>query len=145
MAIYEYNENGYFISKELTETYNVNAFGVDYARSGNKMCIFMNPPVGRYDLFYMKVFDNDLFNATKVARISLLKPEYIHCSDNPEWILNEQEKQDLIDILQSNTIFDHLNNWELILFHYQSQLEFAGYDISKIQLESLPMPDYSKL
>ena len=87
MNIYDDYYNGYLISKELTEHYDVEYHVLTYAESGNTMHIMINPPTERDDLFYFKVFNNDVFKADKVARISLFAPEYIHCSDNSEWIL----------------------------------------------------------
>lgn len=136
MNIYNDDYNGYLISKELTEHYDVEYHVITYTESNNVMHIMINPPTERDDLFYFKVFNNDAFKATKVARISLLIPEYIHCSDNPEWILNEQEKINLISILSSGV-------WNKLLYNYEKQLKYL--DNYKKNLIGLPMPDYSKL
>lgn len=142
----EYIDNnkdpGYFISRELTEHSLINIFG---SWQNENMYIMASPPVMRHDLFYIKVFNSDdLFTATKVARISLLKPEYIHCSDNPEWILNDDEKRQLIEILSAE-VNNQMSHWELLLLDYEAEIEFAEYDIASLNMTKWKMPDYTKL
>ena len=115
--------------------------------------IQLHPPIERDDIMYFKIYNNaipdqvPMFNATKCARISLLNPEYIHCSDcsKEEWILNHDEKIHLCEILDNFY-------WKLLLIQYQDQLE--AYDGRNLNLYSfdgenfipnIEKPDYMKL
>lgn len=143
MIIYDDIGPDYMISKELLEIYNCDSLCAFDEES--KMCIWINPPYGKQD-YYFKVFDNHITESiTKCARISLLKPEYIRCSDNPEWFLNEEEKKCLMKLL-SKQYNKYFNIWGYLLYEYKIQSEFINYDYSGIpNFESLPMPDYMKL
>ena len=120
-----------------------------------------------------ELFDNEIrFYADKVARISFRRPEYIrsHFSllDKDKWILNNQEKEDLMDTLNSKPLYDESEyfktTWEYMIFQFVlnsigSQCwvyEFSddGVDnlLSSKKLaypdclpDDLPMPDYRKL
>jgi hypothetical protein len=147
--VIKYNTEGtgpnYMVSRELSERTDVEAMCVRFRNTGSIRCIWVNMPVRRHDLFYFKVFDADLFEATKCARISLLEPKYIRCSDNPEWFLNEKEKKELMEILTSKSNTNHrITNWQFMLYSYQSQLEWAGYE-DDIDISNLQIPDYMKL
>lgn len=105
------------------------------------MMVFINPPDPDYGKLYMRVangpFPDPLKGFTKYSRISLTEPKYIHCSDDstPEWILNDNEKKILMEILAPE--------WNNLLHYYKTQTEAI---IGKsINIEGLPMPDYTKL
>ena len=115
--------------------------------------IQLHPPIERDDVMYFKIYNNatpgivPMFNSTKCARISLLSPEYIHCSDcsKEEWILNEDEKNHLCKILDDFY-------WRVLVMQYQDQLE--AYDGRQLNLYSfcddkiitnIPKPNYMLL
>ena len=123
------------ISKELGEHSQIEARVVDSGNDGNFRYTIYVHPSENCKLVYFQIYDDiNIFDAKKIARISMLNPEYIHCSDcsKEEWILSEEEKRALIPIIQYN--------WENILFDFKDNRwsfedEFAW----------IPMPDYTQL
>lgn len=131
------------ISRELTE-FSWTEYRVLNDFSNYRWAIQLHPPIERNDLMYFKIYNRGIagqlpmFTSTKCARISILSPEYIHCSDcsKEEWILNADEKNHLCEILTDKI-------WKNLLYHYSHEL--YAYDGRKEIVYNLPMPDYSKL
>lgn len=130
------------ISKELTEHSEVEARVYnDFSEYG--WIIHIHPPTERQDLIYFKIYKGfsspaefGLWTATDCARISMLNPEYINCSDCSinTWVLNEDERNHLCSII--NDI------WDGLLFDYSQELTWlTGTDVDL----NLQIPDYTKL
>lgn len=132
------------LSRELTE-YSQTEARV-YNCDDNKWAIQINPPIERSDLIYFILYDHKFLcdiitNKTKMARISMMTPEYIHCNDSSkeEWILTEEERDQLYEILTK----DNNKIWEMIKSCYHDELQ--AYDERNLNLSDLEIPDYSKL
>lgn len=107
-------------------------------------------------VFYFKLYNNSCIEkATKQARISLLKPEYIMAPIHykEEWILDEKEKEKLMKILLGKLyIGDSLpidnkvdNVYEYIKFSYKEQrYGMHGLKVPDEFMNST-IPDYTKL
>lgn len=71
---------------------------------------------------YFKFGNNSSWNkATKLARISLLKPVYLyHTNTNgvKDWELTTKEKRMLVDLLMSSSKTESLTNWQKVLGTY---------------------------
>ena len=123
------------ISKELGEHSQIEARVADSGNNSDfKYTIYVHPSEND-QLVYFQIYDNiDIFDAKKIARISMLNPEYIHCNDcsKEEWILSDDEKKTLIPIIK--------NNWENILFDFKDN-RWSFED----EFVWVPMPDYTKL
>lgn len=130
------------ISKELTEHTEVEARVYDdFSEYG--WVIHIHPPTERKDLIYFKIYKGfqcpaevGLWTASNCARISMLKPEYINCSDSSikSWILNKDERNHLCSIISEI--------WDKLLFDYSRELTWLFGTDTEL---SLVMPDYSKL
>lgn len=130
------------ISEELTENYEVEAR--IYNDDEYDWAIHIHPPTEREDIIYFKIYNNNKsgtiaqFASDKCARISMLSPEYIKCSDcsKSEWILNKEEKDHLCKI---TNLF-----WKTLLNDYENEL--YSYDGNRRpEILGLQMPDYTKL
>jgi hypothetical protein len=130
------------------------------------MCIIVNRKEFRKGNPYFKVFNhNSYVRATKVARISFLEPKYIIHKDRKEnWILNGDEKEQLIDLLElpsTNTFRNgkKLTNWQKAMAQYNLENGLIGdiedaedcllKNTKNFHTQPLPidlkMPDYTKL
>lgn len=100
--------------------------------------------------FYFKLYnDSCIEKATKQARISILEPEYIipPISYKERWILNNDEKEKLIKILQTNMDIQGMQYtvYEYIKFSYKEQ-RYGMHSLNVPEnFMKLPMPDYTKL
>lgn len=138
-----------------------------FTDSLNKLAIWIENPTG-YNNQYFKLYNNDSYvKATKVARISMLKPNYlVHKNDDGKenWILNNKEKRKLINLLHSkNEEYVILSNWQVIIATYNRDnfhIPFVNLVMRNITFDDYnekvkatkgaipldqPMPDYMKL
>ena len=129
--------------------------------------IWIENPSG-FNNKYFKLYNNDSYiKSTKVARISMLKPNYlVHKNDDGKenWILNNKEKRKLVNLLHSkNEEYGILSNWQVIIATYNRDnfhipfinlvmrnITFDDYNekvktIKGAILLNQPMPDYMKL
>ena len=103
------------------------------------MMVFITPSDS--NLRYVRVangsFSDYKRGYTKCSRISLLKPEYIHCSDDPtpEWILSDAEKLMLMEVLR--------DNYNRLIYQYKFQTD--GVFDNPIDITGLEIPDYTQL
>lgn len=138
-----------------------------FTDSLNKLAIWVENLTG-YNNQYFKLYNNDSYvKATKVARISMLKPNYlVHKNDDGKenWILNNKEKRKLINLLHSkNEEYVILSNWQVIIATYNRDnfhIPFINLVMRNITFDDYnekiktikgaiplnqPMPDYMKL
>lgn len=138
-----------------------------FTDSLNKLAIWVENPTG-YNNQYFKLYNNDSYvKSTKVARISMLKPNYlVHKNDDGKenWILNNKEKRKLINLLHSkNEEYVTLSNWQVIIATYNrdnfhipfinlitKNITFDDYNEKVKTIKGAisldrPMPDYMKL
>lgn len=138
-----------------------------FTDSLNKLAIWVENLTG-YNNQYFKLYNNDSYvKATKVARISMLKPNYlVHKNDDGKenWILNNKEKRKLINLLHSkNEEYVILSNWQVIIATYNRDnfhIPFVNLVMRNITFDDYnekiktikgaiplnqPMPDYMKL
>ena len=89
--------------------------------------------------------------STKYAKISFLKPEYgfrphiFSLFEWDRWYLNKDEKEELMDFLQSkNDYNEKQTNWEHLIDVYNGNHYFGSikYDNIKLPNGRLPYPDY---
>lgn len=132
------------ISLELKEHSQVESMIQFY--EDKKWYFYVHPPIEANGLIYFQIYNAEtevespigpfvLYRSSKIARISMTSPEYIHCSDcsKKEWILNHEEKEYLCSIITGDM-------WKYIQedFGCESPLLIDG------EL-NLPMPDYMQL
>ena len=130
------------ISIELTEHTQIESpIYVDRC----KFKFYIHPPTELENIIYFKLYkgikpgENWIWTADNCARINMLKPEYIHCSDCsiPEFILSYNEKVELMKILNSGT-------WDLIKHSFNDQTQFMD-NYSWIDISKLELPNYMLL
>lgn len=90
------------------------------------------------------LMDREAPFTTKKIGISLFEPKYIRLPlerEEREWILSEEEKQELMKILRKQDRLQCKKRkiWQAILQDYNWELN------EKVVQEDLPMPDYMKL
>ena len=135
----------YTVSAELHEVPYCDAIiGYHYTDSSIEsvridMMVFITPSDS--NLRYVRVangsFSDYKRGYTKCSRISLLKPEYIHCSDDPtpEWILSDAEKLMLMEVLR--------DNYNRLIYQYKFQTD--GVFDNPVDITGLEIPDYTQL
>lgn len=130
------------LSRELTEFSQIDA-RIYNDDSEYDWAIHVYPSIEWDDVMYFVIYDKCLVDDvksenTKMARISMLTPEYITCTDSSKasWILNENERAHLYDILTA----DNGKIWDNMKYFYAHELNC--YDSRKIDLGDLVMPDY---
>lgn len=136
--------NTYGLSRELGEYY-VNGNSILMNAHILPWEIHINPSLFENINPYFQLYDGFRVtsilssSALKCARISLLSPDYVHCSDcsKEEWILTDEEKEILSKAL-TNEI------WEKIKDNYCKSLLFADETVIN-KIRDLPIPDYSNL
>ena len=139
------------------------------------MSIWVESPQKGRDVRYFKLYNSNIVSkATKVARISFKKVNYldhVNSDGKDEWILNNKEKRELIDILTAKSAFNNITNWKMVILVYnddnfgidrnllltnkmtKSEYEEIVKDINKDTKDErykalsldLPIPDYMKL
>lgn len=100
--------------------------------------------LGFYKSPYFKIYSGRVYEtATKLTRISMIKPEYI-IHNNDIWTLNSREIKFLINLLNSK---HDMYIWEKI--KYEASILASKSDKCKKEdiyyINSLPIPDYTKL
>lgn len=130
------------LSRELTEFSQIDA-RIYNDDSEYDWALHVYPPIERDDVMYFVLYDRSMIDdvrsdKTKMARISMLAPEYVTCTDSSKerWILNENEKAHLYDVLTENDG----KIWDNMKYFYAHELNW--YDSRKIDLDDLAMPDY---
>ena len=100
---------------------------------------------------YFKIYNNiNPMKATKVTRISMLRPEYI-IHNNQRWDMNSREKKQLLKYLNTQIVYEGNNTtvWELIKYLSQRESNSNNNDPKVIKairdIILLDMPDYTKL
>ena len=131
------------LSFQLHENNNVERFiGVF-----GKYYIQLHIPIKDIGYYYFKVYDNsDVYLSTKIARISIISPEYICCDDCSKysWELSNSEIADIISILSSQYEND-CTVWEYIKESFIEEGEQAcSIKYPSILIDST-MPDYTRL
>lgn len=131
---------------------NTNDIGCVYSSIESNMSIYIHSKES--DDLYLKIFNSHrLETATKCCRVKLFKSKYKEKpSDDylPDYILNESEKENLINILngQNSSLFGYLENctlWEKII------KDFLLYNHNNSKIKKLlskaykNIPDYTKL
>ena len=131
------------VSSELTENTQVEC---RICNLPNGWAIQIYPPLERNDIMYFILYDKQFIDdimsdSVKMCRISITSPSYIQCSDcsKMKWILNEDEKQYLFNILKEN----NMKLWEILKNSYSEQLLY--YDNRKLDLSNIQLPDYRLL
>lgn len=98
-------------------------------------------------IYHIPNMENDGYHpyihADKIARISMIKPEYIMCSDSSKgnWILNHKEKIILCDLFNSDKKL-----WSCLIGCMENcRLGFSGEEFDLSYLERIKIPDYMQL
>ena len=133
------------LSVELTERIDADAVAGMYKKDGYNWALWTYPPTERDDLKYFIAYPDcatgeyPMFTNKRCARISILAPEYIKCSDctKEEWILTHEEKKRLCEYLNEG------NNWKRLQALYEDALE--GFSGKIVHVKGLPIPDYMQL
>lgn len=93
---------------------------------------------------YFKIYDSwTYWQSTKVIRIKFTTPEYQlyeNIDRKPEWILSEEEKVHLMELLTANDG----KLWKDLIHAYNYEV-FGDYTFVDGIPEDLPIPDYTKL
>lgn len=145
--INKYNiNNEHWLSEELTEHPDIGCT-VHNERNKYNWCIRVNPPIERNDIIYFCIYEKDNINerccpwtADRCARISMISPYYINCSDSglPNWILSDDQISYLVELLTR----DNYRIWNNILYQYKFQLN--SWDGREISLD-ISLPNYYHL
>lgn len=127
------------------------------------MCIVVNANETREGTPYFKVVNHSSFvKATKIARISFLRPEYIihkNRDGKENWVLNSKEKKHLIDLLHRKSDVLDYSIWQYTIAQYNMEnghtkrlkdtSEIKMSDVKNFETDplpkKLPIPDYMKL
>lgn len=105
-----------------------------FSMNNPKGTIWVENPTG-YNNKYFKLYNNSsISKATKVARISMLTPKYLEHSDGSgkkNWILTKNQIKNLVSVLDSESEYDGITNWELLILTYNND----NYDINPASLQ----------
>ena len=123
-------------------------------------CVWVENPTD-YNNKYFKYLNGPSYNkAEKVARISLLKPQYLQHNNTDgkkDWILTNKEKKELIQLMnQPNKKYANCTNWQATIITYNEdnfEIDFDeiiadSYNKKKFPNAipiDYPMPDYMQL
>lgn len=109
---------------EKLESIQLNEMSMAWTSKQNNRCVWVENPSGHNNK-YFKYLDGITYGkAEKVARISLLKPEYINHNNidgKQDWILNNKEKKELVMLMNAyNNLYRDYNctNWQATLITY---------------------------
>lgn len=135
-------------SKELTEFDGLMTVVLPYWYN-HKWTIACNTPIDHEPYFIM--YYGSIMEHDKKARISIFKPEYVHCTDDPtpEWILTDEEINEMIGIFnlpckETDPALDSDNTvWKNMLIDYEFTSESDNPYYKNIVNRELP--DYTKL
>ena len=93
---------------------------------------------------YFKIYDSwTYWESTKVIRIKFTAPEYQmykNVDRKPDWILSEEEKVHLMELLTANDC----KLWKALIRSYNWEV-FGHHTFIDGIPEDLPIPDYTKL
>lgn len=129
------------LSDMLGEKWDIDAVILNDAVNGWTLQLFPStkyPDMGYFVVYPCGGFDN-ICNCNKMARISFFEPMYIECKDSSKdaWVLSENEKIKLVNMLTENI-------WVEMLKEYKFQLEvWENFHCNLPQY--IPMPDYRLL
>lgn len=132
------------ISKQLMEHSQIESpFWINDKNLDN-IKVYIHPPIKDTGLVYFKLYgeinpgEHYIWTAKKCARISMLNPEYIRCTDcsMDDWILSYNEREYLCNLLTDDI-------WNSLLYTYYNEVEYMYKNPERILY--LQMPDYSKL
>lgn len=139
---------------------HINEMSMAWHSKQNNRCVWVENPTG-YNNKYFKYLNGATYQkADKVARISLLKPEYLKHKDfdgKKLWILNSKEKKELVTLMNKpNKKYLNCTNWQATLITYNEDnfgIDFDDTINSTFSIDeypdafdiNTPMPDYTKL
>lgn len=154
----------------LYEPVEILAMANVYSDKKNKITIQINPDRNRRGLPYFKVYNHYSYKiASKMARISIHEPKYIHHRNSGGkqfWKLNSKDRQVLMNCLTLKPIGKIFTVWQLLIiafndeklgvvegdtisinksnyFSYKETLKLEGYeDLTDLLPFDLPMPNY---
>ena len=136
----------------------LNEMSMAWISKQNNRCVWVENPTG-YNNKYFKYLNGASYSkADKVARISLLKPEYLeHSSEKANWVLTVKEKKELVFLMnQTNKKYAPCTNWQATLITYNEDNFAIDFDetingtFNKAEFPDAfsidyPMPDYLQL
>ena len=108
--------------------------------------IWIENPSG-FNNKYFKLYNSTIIGkADKVAKISLKGPNYLNHKNNDgkkNWILNMDEKLDLMKILKSKTENPNFNIWQYMILKYNND----NFDINEKDLmeNKISVNEYEKI
>lgn len=149
-------------SQRLEASYELDAMATIYRDPKGRFLVSVNPDPNRSGDEYFKLYNKtNRDSATKIARISFRKAEYIHYSMNQgkeDWILNAREKKYIIKAFtKKNPAFygGQYTYWQFAIaqfnlekgLDYEKTFKNVGKKLKypKYLPFDLEMPDYTKL
>lgn len=151
------------LAKERLEaSYELDAMATVYRDPKGRFLVSVNPDPNREGDEYFKLYNKtSRSSATKIARISFRKTEYIYHSmnqDKEDWILNAKEKKYIVKAFKKKNpaFYDgQYTYWQFAIaqFNLEKGLDYkktfknAGKKLKypKYLPFDLEMPDYTKL
>ena len=100
----------------------INEMSMAWVNKNANTCCWIENPSG-YQNDYFKYYNSFSYRkADKVARISLIKPEYLEHTNydgKDNWVLNSKERKELIDFMNKpSKVHKGLTNWQTTLVQY---------------------------
>lgn len=148
------------LNEKLSEAMALYEMSVAWVSKQNNRCVWVENPNG-YENRYFKYLNGVTYDkADKLARISLLSPNYVEHSYNggkQTWELNSKEKKELVNLMNKPcSVNKAFTNWQKTLAQYNLDNFAIEYDetfYSTFNKEeypnafdiNTPMPDYSGL
>ena len=132
----------YVIVKEKSEIFGFGSVG-----HKNGWAIEISPDFSDKRLKYMKIrYKMPIWEKCKIAYISLLEPKYIPVCRKNNWILSNEEVDELIKWLNEEIhyLVPKRTVYQNCLDVYNSEQNLKENDKDYLPM-TLPMPDYNKL
>ena len=151
-----------FANQRLEASYELDAMATIYRDPKGRFLVSVNPDPNREDDEHFKLYNKtSRSSATKIARISFRKAEYIYHSMNQgkkDWILNAKEKKYIVKAFKKkNPAFynGQYTYWQFAIaqfnlekgLDYEKTFKNVGKKLKypKYLPFDLEMPDYAKL
>ena len=145
---------------ETIQKIHLNEMSIAWVDRETNKCCWVENPTGYNNKYFKYVNSFSYKNGDKLARISLLHPQYLNHTNSDgkkHWILNNKEKKELIKTMQEPCRdFPQITNWQKTLAQYNldnfgiyiDETINGTFDKKKYPDAfdvNYPMPDYTQL
>ena len=149
-----------FLYEHFSKDNQINEMSIAWIDNEAKRCCWVENP-NTHENDYFKYYDSFSYRkANHIARISLIKPEYLIHRNNDvkkNWILTNKEKKELVNLMNSpSKTKEGFTNWQATLIQYNLDNFFiqpkdtieGTFDKKKYPKAfdiNTPMPNYMEL